>query len=124
MQPEPTAVSQRAIPVDSSQVDPSSTQHGHDLDDAQVSDLLEREKIRDSADVPGMSLQGDQHASMNVDGRPAPPPVDRVSQYENAGTPGTPGTPPLQQEDLAFRVVPSTGQSQGSLEMFPNGRFL
>jgi hypothetical protein len=30
----------------------------------------------------------------------------------------------LQQEDLAFRVVPSNGQSQGSLEMFPNGRFL
>ncbi|KAJ5762532.1 uncharacterized protein N7511_005914 [Penicillium nucicola] len=117
MQPEPSAVSQRAIPVDSPQVDPSSTQHGHDLDDAQVSDLLQREKVRDSADVPGMSIHGEQHAFVNVDGRPAPPPVDRVSQYENAGTPGT---PPLQQEPLAFRVVASTGQSQGSLETFPN----
>ncbi|KAJ6029710.1 hypothetical protein N7499_000857 [Penicillium canescens] len=117
MQPEPTAVSQRATPVDSSQVDPSSTQHGHDLDDAQVSDLLEREKTRDSTDVPGMPVQGEQHASVNVDGRPAPPQVDRVSQYENAGTPGT---PPMQQDDLAFRVVASTGQLQGSLETFPN----
>jgi hypothetical protein len=30
----------------------------------------------------------------------------------------------MQQEDFAFRVVASTGQSQGSLETFPNGRFV
>ncbi|KAJ5297335.1 hypothetical protein N7508_007584 [Penicillium antarcticum] len=117
MQPEPTAVFQRATPVDSSQVDPSPTQHGHDLDDAQVSDLLQREKATVSVDVSDMSVQGEQHASVNIDGRPAPPPVDRVSQYENAGTPGT---PPMQQEELAFQVVASNGQSQGSLETFPN----
>ncbi|CAI7618692.1 unnamed protein product [Penicillium viridicatum] len=87
MQPEPTAVSQHTSPADSYPVIISPTQHGHDLDDAQISDSLAREDVRDSADVPSMSTQNKPHASLNeVDGRHTPPSADRVSQHEKART--------------------------------------
>lgn len=117
MQPEPTAVSQHTTPVDSYPVIISPTQHGHDLDDAQVSDFLSREEIRDSADVPGMSAQNESHASLNeVDGRHTPPSADRVSQYEKAQTPAG------ESAIAGSCLVTSIGQSQTSLDAFPNGR--
>lgn len=115
MQPEPTAVSQHTPPVDSYPVIISPTQHGHDLDETQpqVSDFLEREAIRDYADVPSMSTQD---ASLKeADGRHAPPSADRVSQHENARI------PPGQAENAGSCLVASIEQSQTSLETFPNG---
>ena len=118
MQPEPTAVSQHTPPVDSHPVIISPTQHGHDLDDAQVSDLLDRGEIGDSADVPSMSTQDEPDASLNeVDGRDAPLSVDRVSQHENAWT------SPRKAPNSGSCIVPSIGQSQTTLEAFPNGRY-
>ncbi|KAK4866973.1 hypothetical protein LT330_007714 [Penicillium expansum] len=115
MQPAPTAVSQHTPPIDSYPVIISPTQHGHDLDDAQVSDFLEREEIRDSADVPSMSTKDESDASLNeVDGRHAPPSADRVSQHENART------PPRQAANAGSLLVASFGESQTSLETFPN----
>ncbi|OQE20235.1 hypothetical protein PENFLA_c017G09536 [Penicillium flavigenum] len=115
MQPEPTAVSQHTPPVDSYPVIISPTQHGHDLDDAQVSDLLDRGEIRDSADVPSMSTQDEPDASSNeVDGRDAPLSVDRVSQHENAWT------SPTKAPNAGSCIVASIGQSQTTLEAFPN----
>ncbi|KAI2711801.1 hypothetical protein CBS147354_8185 [Penicillium roqueforti] len=114
MQPEPTAVSQHTPPVDSYPVIISPTQHGHDLDETQpqVSDFLEREAIRDYADVPSMSTQD---ASLKeADGRHAPPSADRVSQHENARI------PPGQAENAGSCLVASIEQSQTSLETFPN----
>lgn len=117
MQPEPTAVSQHTIPVDSYPVIISPTQHGHGLDDAQVSDFLAREDIRDSADVPSMSTQNKFHASLNeVDGRHTPPSADRVSQHEKART--FAGEAAI----AGSCFVASIGQSQTSLDAFPNGR--
>ncbi|KAJ5965195.1 uncharacterized protein N7479_005071 [Penicillium vulpinum] len=116
MQPEPTAVSQHTPPIDSYSVIISPTQHGHDLDDAQVSDFLEREEIRDSADVPSMSTQDESDGSLNKVG-PAPPSphrVHRVSQHENART------PPRKAANAGFCFVAFIGQSQASLETLPN----
>lgn len=110
-------MSQHTTPVDSYPVIISPTQHGHDLDDAQVSDFLAREEIRDSADVPSMSTQHESHASLNeVDGRHAPPSADRVSQHEKART------PPGEAAIAGSCLVASIGQSQTSLDAFPNGR--
>ncbi|CAI7677545.1 unnamed protein product [Penicillium discolor] len=115
MQPEPTPVSQHTTPVDSYPVIISPTQHGHDLDDAQVSDFLAREEIRDSADVPSMSTQNKSHAPLSeVDGRHTPPSADRVSQHEKART--SPGEAAI----AGSCLVASTGQSQTSLDAFPN----
>ncbi|CAI7630427.1 unnamed protein product [Penicillium glandicola] len=115
MQPEPTAVSQHTPPVDSYPVIISPTQHGHDLDDAQVSDFLSLEEIRDSADVPSMSTQDESKASLNeVDSHPAPPSAHQVSQYENARA------RPRQSANAGASFVASIGQSRPSLETFPN----
>lgn len=112
MQPEPTAVPQHTTPVDSYPVIISPTQHGHDLDDAQVSDFLAREEIRDSADVPSMSTQNESHASVNeVGGRHTQPSTDRVNQHEKAQTSAGEAA-----------IAASIGQSQTSLDAFPNGR--
>lgn len=117
MQPEPTAVSQHTFPVDSSPIDPSSTQHGHDLDDAQVSDFLEREDIRDSADVSSMSPRDElPGASLKeVYGRFTPPSADRVIQHENALSSLN------QTADAAFRLLAINGHVQTSFETLPNG---
>ncbi|KAJ5813204.1 hypothetical protein N7447_010227 [Penicillium robsamsonii] len=115
MQPEPTVVSQHTPPVDSYPVTISPTQHGHDLDGAQVSDFLEGEDIRDFADVPSMSTKVESDASLNgVDGRSSPPSVHRVSQHENART------PLRQAANAGVCLVASVRQSQTSLEAFPN----
>ncbi|KAJ5497580.1 hypothetical protein N7463_009567 [Penicillium fimorum] len=115
MQPEPTVVSQHTPPVDSYPVTISHTQHGHDLDDAQVSDFLEGEEIRDLADVPGMSTQDESDTSLSeVDGRSSPPSVHRVSQQENARP------PPRQAANAGVCLVASIRQSQPSLGAFPN----
>lgn len=116
MQPEPTTVSQHTPPVDSYPVIISPTQHGHDLDDAQVSDFLEREEIGDSADVPSMSTQDESDASLNeVDGRHSPPSADRLSQHENVSTSSG------QAAKAGSFLVASIGQPQ-YLETLPNGR--
>ncbi|KAJ5178656.1 uncharacterized protein N7500_001355 [Penicillium coprophilum] len=115
MQPEPTVVSHHTPPVDSYPVTISRTQHGRDLDDAQVSDNLEGEEIRDSADVPSMSTQSEFDASLNeADGRSSPPSVHRVSQNENARA------PPRQEANAGSCLVASIRQSKASLETFPN----
>ncbi|KAJ5783259.1 hypothetical protein N7457_005033 [Penicillium paradoxum] len=115
MQPEPTAVPQHTPPVDSSPIDTSSTQHGLDLDDAQVSDFLLFEEIRDSADVPSMSTQNENNLSLNkLKSHPAPPSADRVSKYEKTRT------FPEQETDAGFRVLALSGKSHVSLETCPN----
>lgn len=115
MQSNPTVVSQHTPSLDSSQSKPSSTQHGSDFDGRPVSDPLHHEV---SGDTSGLDLPapGADHPPLNDAGEAPPsPPVNRVSQYENAGTPGKKGT------DLAFRVVASTSQCNLPLESMPNG---
>ncbi|KAJ5431587.1 hypothetical protein N7445_009319 [Penicillium cf. griseofulvum] len=113
MQPEPTTVSQHTPPVDSYPVTISPTQHGHDLDDAQVSDLLEEEEIRDSADVPSMSTHKSDASLNEVYGRSTPLEVHRVSD-EN------PRIPRRQAANTGLCLVASIRKSQTSLETFPN----
>lgn len=114
MQSDPTVVSQHTS-LDSSQASPSSTQHGNDFDGRSVSGPLEYEVSGDSS---GSCLPspGADHSPLN-DAEEAPPssPVNRVSQYENAGTPSRKGA------NLAFRVVPSAGHFTVPLESLPNG---
>ncbi|EKV15697.1 Cyclin-like F-box [Penicillium digitatum] len=115
MQPEPTAVSQYTPPIDSYSVIISPTQHGHDLDDSQVSEFFGREETRDSADVPSMSTKDESDASLNkVDDRHSPPLANRVSrQHENARI------SPRQATNAGSLLVASFGQSHTSLETFP-----
>jgi hypothetical protein len=118
MQPESTAVSQHTPPVDSSPIKTSSTQHGHDLDDAEVSGFLEREETRALADVPSMSTQDEPDAFLNgVDGRPVPSSADRVSKHTSAQT------HPRQVPNAGLRLVKFDEQPQVSFETFPNGRY-
>jgi hypothetical protein len=113
MQPEPTAVSPNTPPIDSSPINPSSTQHGHDLDDAQVSGFL-REDDSDSADVSGMPIQDNLHASLKDS---STPPSDRVNQHENAGS------FPRQPDDVGFRVT-FAEKPEVFIGAFPNGKCL
>lgn len=119
MQPEPTAVSQHTPPVDSSQVHPRTTQHGHDFDDIQVPSLLARECTGGSANALDQT-QGEHTSLLNeVTHNSLLPssPVHRVRQHENGGTP----TSKRKGAGLEFRVAAFTSQSQTSLEAFPNG---
>lgn len=119
MPPEPTAVSQHTFPVDSSPIDPSSTQHGRDLDDAQVSGFPSLEETRDFADVPSMSTRDDLPgvSFKEVHGRFTPPSADRVIKHENAQT------SPNQTADTVFRLLSITGHLQTSFETLPNGEY-
>lgn len=112
MQPESTAVSQHTPPIDSSSVNLRTTQHGHDLDDAQVSGFL-REETSDLADVSSMSTRESIHASLN-DERSTPP-YERVSPHVNAGS------PPRQSNNAVVRVA-FADQPETTLEAFPNGK--
>ena len=105
-------------PIDSYSVIISPTQHGHDLDDSQVSEFFGREETRDSADVPSMSTKDESDASLNkVDDRHSPPLANRVSrQHENARI------SPRQATNAGSLLVASFGQSHTSLETFPTGR--
>jgi hypothetical protein len=111
MQPEPTVVSPNSPPIDSSPINSSSTQHGHDLDDAQVSGFPPQE-ASDSADVSGMPIHN-LHAYL----KDSFTPPDRVSQYENAGS------SPRQSDDVGFRVT-FAEKPEVLLEAFPNGNYL
>ncbi|CAG8060263.1 unnamed protein product [Penicillium olsonii] len=109
MQPEPTPVSQNTPPVDSSPINLCSTQHGHDLDDAEVSGLP-RKEARDSSDVSSMPTQ-DNLTSLNDD-RSAPPSA-RVNQQVNAGS------PPRKSNENVHRVA-FAEPSETAIETFPN----
>lgn len=108
MQPEPTAVSQHTPPIDSPPVNTRSTQHGHDLDDAQVSGFL-REETRDLAAVSSMLIQDNFNTSLN-DQRSAPP-SERVSQHANAAK---------QSDNVGLRVA-FVEESETNIQAFPNG---
>ncbi|KAJ5362728.1 hypothetical protein N7541_003572 [Penicillium brevicompactum] len=110
MQPEPTAVSQHTPPVDSSPINLCSTQHGHDLDDAEVSGFL-REEASDSPDVSSMPNQDHLHSSLNDD-RSAPPSVPE-NQHVNAG-------PSNRKPVHSGPRVTFSEQPQTALDTFPN----
>ncbi|CAG8298875.1 unnamed protein product [Penicillium salamii] len=110
MQPEPTPVSQHTPPVDSSPINRCSTQHGHDLDDAEVSGFP-RKEASDSPDVSSMPNQNNILPSLNDD-RSAPPSV-QVNQHVNAGS------PPRKPVNIAPRVAFAEA-SETILEAFPN----
>lgn len=114
MQPAPIAVSPNPPPVDSYPVNFHSTQHGHDLDDAQVSGSLSDETSI-LAEVSGMPTQDNRHTSLN-DERSAPP-SKGVSQHSNAGS-------NLRQPDYVGIRVNFAEESDATLETFPNGNYL
>ncbi|CAG8070820.1 unnamed protein product [Penicillium salamii] len=109
MQPEPTPVSQHTPPVDSSPINRCSTQHGHDLDDAEVSGFPRKEAS--DPDVSSMPSQNNLLPSVNDD-RSAPPSV-QVNQHVNAGS------PPRKPVNIAPRVA-FAESSETILEAFPN----
>ncbi|KAJ5638683.1 hypothetical protein N7528_001073 [Penicillium herquei] len=111
MQSELTAVFPKTPSRDSPPTNTSLIQHGNDFDDDPVSGLLQQEKPGDS-EAPNFSTSGDSYPSMN-DVASTPPSAQRVSQYENAGTPGKKSAEP------GFRVV-SVGNPRIPLEMLPN----
>jgi hypothetical protein len=115
MQPDPTAVSQHTPSLDSSQANTSSTQHGNDFDGRSVSGPLHYEVPGDSSGLDLPAPDADRPPLSDTGKAPPSSPVNRVSQYESAGTPGEKGAA------LAFRVVASTGQSNRPLESLPNG---
>jgi hypothetical protein len=114
MQPEPTAVSPNTPPIDLSPINPSSTQHGHDLDDAQATGFL-HEEPSDSADVSGMPTQDKIHASLNGDS--SAPPSNRVNQHENARS------PPRKSNEVGFGVD-FDEKPQVLIEVLPNGKYI
>lgn len=118
MQSEPTAVSQHTPSVDSSQSSPHPIQHGNDFDAAAVSGLLHPEETRDcsarASPTPGTSdaLLSDLS---DIDSAPPSSPAQRVSEYENAGTPSK------KKDDPGFQVSSFMGPSNLPLETLPNG---
>lgn len=106
-------MSQHTPPVDSSPINLCSTQHGHDLDDAEVSGFL-REETSDSADVSSMPNQDSLLSSLNED-RSAPLSVPE-NQHSHAG----PST--RKQDDIGPRVT-FAEHPETALETFPNGKY-
>jgi hypothetical protein len=111
MQPESISVSQHTPPIDSSQSNLSTTQHGNDLDDGAVSGSLLHGETGDSPVVASSSPLN--HPPLSADGPAPPSPAQRVIEHENAGSP--------QRRDPRFRVVKSSSHSQVPLESLPNG---
>lgn len=103
-------MSQHTPPVDSSPINRCSTQHGHDLDDAEVSGFPRKEAS--DPDVSSMPSQNNLLPSVNDD-RSAPPSV-QVNQHVNAGS------PPRKPVNIAPRVA-FAESSETILEAFPNG---
>ena len=114
MQSDPIFVSQHTSP-DLSQANPSSTQHGNDFDGRSVSGPLHNEVSGDSSGLDLPSPGADHPPLSDAEEAPPSSPVNRVSQYEDAGTPSKKGA------DLAFRVVASPGQFNVPLGSLPNG---
>jgi len=112
MQPESSAVSQHTPPVDSSQANLNTTQHGNDLEDGAVSGPLLHEETRDSP-VAGSTVPTLNRPFLSEDGATPPSPAQRVIEHENAGSP--------RRRDTGFRVVKSSGHSQVPMESLPNG---
>lgn len=116
MQSEPTAVSEKTSFRDSHPANPSSTQHGNDSEAGPVSGLLQ-ERSGDPA-APDRSTSAISHAALSEcdssDVASTPPSAQRVSQYENAGSPGKKGVEP------GLPGVAS-GPSKLPLETLPNG---
>ncbi|KAJ5813455.1 uncharacterized protein N7503_000205 [Penicillium pulvis] len=115
MQSEPTAVSEKTSFRDSPPANTSSTQHGNDSEAGPVSGLLQ-EKPGDPAALD-WSSPANIHAALSEcdssDVASTPPSAQRVSQYENAGSPGRKGV------DLGLPDVAS-GPSKLPLETLPN----
>ncbi|KAJ5239014.1 hypothetical protein N7468_003633 [Penicillium chermesinum] len=113
MQPEPIALSQKTLPVDSSQLNRTPTQHGNDSADGTVSGSLECEAVRDQS-VSNWPLAESSSTPLN-DVESAPPsPAQRISQYENAGLSRG------ESAELGSHVAPSSGSSNLPLESLPN----
>ena len=106
-------MSQHTPPVDSSPINLCSTQHGHDLDDAEVSGFP-REEASDSPDVSSMPNQDHLHSSLNDD-RSAPPSVPE-NQHVNAG-------PSNRKPGHSGPRVTFSEQPQTALDTFPNGKY-
>lgn len=114
MQSDPTVVSQHTSP-DLSQANASATQHGNHFDGRSVSGPLHQEVSGDSSGLDLPSPGADHSPLSDAEEVPPSSPVNRVSQYENAGTPSRKGA------DLAFRVVASPGHFNVPVESLPNG---
>ncbi|KAJ5674330.1 uncharacterized protein N7477_004264 [Penicillium maclennaniae] len=112
MQSDSTVVSQHTSP-DLSQAKTSSTQHGNDFDGRSVSGILHHEVSGDFAGSDLPSPGADHPPLSEAEEAPPSSPLNRVSLYENAGT-------PKKDANLAFRVVASTGQFNVPLESLPN----
>ncbi|KAJ5567919.1 hypothetical protein N7450_010405, partial [Penicillium hetheringtonii] len=98
-------------PVDSSQANLNTTQHGNDLEDGAVSGPLLHEETRDSP-VAGSTVPTLNHPSLSEDGATPPSPAQRVIEHENAGSP--------RRRDTGFRVVKPSSHSQVPMESLPN----
>lgn len=116
MQSEPTAVSEKTSFRDSPPANTSFTQHGNDSEAGPVSGLLQ-EKPGDP-EAPDWSSPARIHVALSEcdssDVASTPPSAQRVSQYENAGSPGRKGVDPGL-PDVA------SGPSKLPLETLPNG---
>ncbi|KKK20572.1 hypothetical protein P175DRAFT_0454738 [Aspergillus ochraceoroseus IBT 24754] len=112
MQSEPSDVLNRPHTVDPSSEDLlHPTQHGNDLyGDYRVSGRLP-EDAGDDPDVPDSPVR-DVSLLRSAQSSPA---VDRVSQYESAAFETYP-----RQSDYGFIVIPSSKESNFSLDTFPN----
>lgn len=111
MQPESITVSQHTPPIDSSQSNPNTTQHGNVLDDGAVSGPLPHGETGDSAVVA--SSPPLNRPPLSDDGSAPPSPARRVIEHEIACSP--------QRRDPGFRVVKSLSHSDVPLESLPNG---
>ncbi|KAJ5638225.1 hypothetical protein N7490_008104 [Penicillium lividum] len=114
MHSEPTAVSEKTSFRELPPSNLSFTQHGNDSEVGPVSGLLREEKSGDSA-VPDLAALAENLAPLSDVGDAAstPPSAQRVSEYENAGTPGR------KSAELGSPIVTS-GHSQIPLETLPN----
>ncbi|KAJ5900479.1 uncharacterized protein N7473_004549 [Penicillium subrubescens] len=114
MQSEPTAVSQHTPPVDSSQSCPHPIQHGNDFDDVAVSGLLHSEETGDCSALGPFPPGTNSALLSDIDSAPPSSPVQRVIEYENAGTPSK------KKDDTDFQVSSFEGHSNLPLETLPN----
>ncbi|KAJ5097887.1 hypothetical protein N7532_004888 [Penicillium argentinense] len=111
MQSESTAVSQRTLPVDSSQANANLSQHGNNLDDGAVSGPLHSGEAGDTP-VEISSSPGSNHPPLSDSVSTPPSPAQRVTEHENAGSP--------RKANHGFRVVKSSSRSQLPLDSLPN----
>lgn len=124
MQPEPSAVSQHALPLDSSPAEPlDRLQYGNDGCRDQVSGPFSLPQHEEAGDhrpsvFPVSESEGQSPLRRVSSDRSAQssPSVDRISQYEQSCM-----SSPRKHGEIGFVVVSSSGKSRLSFEAFPNG---